>query len=196
MPLPFTDSISIANLRGFDSITFDPLGVAAILGNPRADLSAARLYVQSHRQTFRWPHTTMIGGALTPVSTLVSHLAQTDSIHPAVTMCTRDEKSISIISNTVFRDLRVNVSNIWLRDVLNFKPSRVPVQSLISTRNIVGRAGNDFAIASVNNVFGQSDDSASDDPESDRRESKLRNYSVRWRRIVIDLMGLLTDSWP
>ncbi len=62
MPLPFADSISSAGLRGFDSITFDPLGVAAILHNPRADLSAARLYVQSDRRAFRWPHTTMIGG--------------------------------------------------------------------------------------------------------------------------------------
>lgn len=62
MPLPFTDTTSSALLRGFDSITFDPLGVAAVLNNPRADLSAARLYVQSDRRAFRWPHTTMIGG--------------------------------------------------------------------------------------------------------------------------------------
>lgn len=62
MPLPFSDSVSSAQLRGFDSITFDPLGVAAVLNNPRADLSAARLYVQSDRRAFRWPHTTMIGG--------------------------------------------------------------------------------------------------------------------------------------
>ena len=62
MPLPLTDTISSADLRGLDSITFDPLGVAAVLNNPRADLSAARLYVQSDRRAFRWPHTTMIGG--------------------------------------------------------------------------------------------------------------------------------------
>ena len=179
MPLPFTDSISVAKLRGFDSITFDPLGVAAVLGNPRADLSAARLYVQSERQAFRWPHTTMIGGALTPVSTLVSHLAQYDSIHPAVTMCTRDEKSISIISNTVFRDLRVNVSNIWLRDILNFKPSKVPLQLQGSSR---GRAGNDFAIASIKSVFSQ----------SRLPEFELNSYSIRWRRAIINLIGLLT----
>lgn len=181
MPLPFTDTTSAARLRGFDSITFDPLGVAAILGNPRADLSAARLYVQSHRHVFRWQHTTMIGGALTPVSTLVNHLAQYESVHPAVSMCTRDEKSISIISNTVFRDLRVNVGNLWLRDVLNFRPSEEPRQ-IRGEGPKVGRAGNDFAIASINHVFDQSALS----------DNSLKTFDIRWRGAIINSMGLVT----
>ena len=165
MPLPFTDKISSAYLRGADAITFDPLGVAAILDNPRAHLSAARLYVQSDRQAFRWPHTTMIGGALTPISTLVSHLAEYDSIHPAVSMCTRDEKSISIISDTFIKSLRINVSNLWLRDILNFKPSKkrrtlptlapfLPPSPQLHPQT--GLAINDFAIVNVKHVFDQS----------------------------------------
>ena len=181
MPLPFADTISSVKLRGSDSITFDPLGVAAVLGNPRADLSAARLYVQSDRHAFRWPHTTMIGGALTPVSTLVAHLAQYDSIHPAVSMCTRDEKSINIISDTFIKNLRVNVSNLWLRDVLNFKPSKEPLQ-IRGDKPKYGRAGNDFAIASVKHVFDQSVVS----------EAKVNIFPIRWRKAVISLTGLMT----
>ena len=181
MPLPFADTISSKNLRGSDSITFDPLGVAAVLGNPRADLSAARLYVQSDRHAFRWPHTTMIGGALTPVSTLVAHLAQYDSIHPAVSMCTRDEKSINIISDTFIKNLRVNVSNLWLRDVLNFKSSKEPLQ-ILGDHPKFGKAGNDFAIASVKHVFDQ----------SALPEAKIHRFPIRWRKAVIDLTGLVT----
>ena len=181
MPLPFADKISSANLRGSDSITFDPLGVAAVLGNPRADLSAARLYVQSNRQAFRWPHTTMIGGALTPVSTLVAHLAQYDSIHPAVSMCTSDEKTIDIISDTFIKNLRVNVSNLWLRDVLNFKPSKEPLQTR-GDNSKFGRAGNDFAIASVKHVF----------DHSVVPKAKVKRFSIRWRKAVINLTGLVT----
>lgn len=123
----------------------------------------------------------MIGAALTPVSTLVNHLAQYESVHPAVSMCTRDEKSVSIISNTVFRDLRVNVGNLWLRDVLNFKPSEEPRQ-IRRDGPKVGRAGNDFAIASVNHVFDQSALS----------ENSLRAFDIRWRGAVINFMGLGT----
>ena len=181
MLLPFADTISSARLRGSDSITFDPLGVAAILQNPRADLSAARLYVQSDRYAFRWPHTTMIGAALTPIATLVSHLAQYDSIHPAVSMCTKDEKSISVISNTVIRDLRINVSNLWLRDVLNFRPSKEPFQTR-SMKHRFGKAGNDFAITLVKHVFDQ----------SALPEAKLKSFDIRWRKAVMNITGLVT----
>lgn len=49
-------------LKTDDGVTFDPLGVAAILYNERADRSAARLYTQYDRNLFIWPHMTMIGG--------------------------------------------------------------------------------------------------------------------------------------
>ena len=181
MPLPFTESISSAKLRGSDSITFDPLGVAAVLGNPRADLSAARLYIQSDRSVFRWPHTTMIGGALTPVSTLVSHLASYDSIHPAVSMCTKDEMTVDVISDTIFRQLRVNVSNLWLRDALSFRPSKVPLQ-IHGERQEFGRAANDIEIVLVKHVFDQGSVS----------RSIRHSFSVLWRRAIINLAGILT----
>ena len=181
MPLPFTSSISAPKLRGSDSITFDPLGVAAVLGNPRADLSAARLYVQSDKQTFRWPHMTMVGGALTPVSALVSHLASYDSIHPAVSMCTKDERSIGVISNTIFRELRVNVSNLWLQDELSFRPSRTPIQ-IRGERASYGNAANDIEIVWVKNVF---DHGAL--PTSHRH-----SFCILWRRAIISISGLLT----
>ena len=181
MPLPFHSSFSSAKLRGSDSITFDPLGVAAVLGNPRADLSAARLYVQSDRRVFRWPHMTMIGGALTPVSTLVSHLAQYDSIHPAVSMCTKDERSISIISDTIFRELRVNVSNLWLRDALSFRPSNDP-KSMHGERQDYGNAANDVEIVLVKHIFDQGIT-----PSDHRYE-----YPIWWRKAVIDISGFFT----
>lgn len=181
MPLPFTNGILAPSLRESDSITFDPLGVAAILGNPRADLSAARLYVQRDRKTFRWPHTTMIGAALTPISTLVAHLAQYDSIHPAVSMCTKDELSIAVISNTIFRNLRINVENLWLRDVLNFRPSKEPIH-IYGERHEYGRAANDIAIVLVKNVF----------DEGSFPDDYRHVYAIRWRRAVMNITGLLT----
>lgn len=125
-------------------------------------------------------------GALTPVATLVAHLAGSDSIHPAVSMCTRDEKAISVVSNTTIRPPRINVSNLWLRDVVNFKPSREPLQvgaaihehdDIITIKS--GRADNDFAIVSIKHVFDQ----------SIMQQAELKNFGTRWRMIVIDLTG-------
>ena len=182
MGLPFAEDLPHPKLRGSDSITFDPLGVAAILGNPRADLSAARLYVQADRATFRWPHGTMIGGALTPVSTLVSHLAQYESIHPAVAMCTKDEIAISVISNTVFRELRINVENLWMRDVLNFRPSHEKgvINSVTGTGG--GRAANDIAIVLAKDVF---------EPGALSFDSPNR-WAVRVRKLIINLTAWTT----
>lgn len=46
------------NLQGTSTkISFDPLALLAILHNPRAAASAARLYGQSYLGVFRWPHT-------------------------------------------------------------------------------------------------------------------------------------------
>ncbi len=39
------------------TISFDPLGLLAILHNPRAAASTARLYGQNYLGIFRWPHT-------------------------------------------------------------------------------------------------------------------------------------------
>lgn len=128
-------------------------------------------------------------GALTPVATLVAHLAGSDSIHPAVSMCTRDEKAINIVSNTIVRPPRINVSNLWLRDVVNFKPSKEPLQvgpaapehdEIVTIKS--GRADNDFAIASVKHVFDQ----------NVPLETELKNYGTRWRILLIHLTGYAT----
>lgn len=39
------------------SISFDPLDLIAVLPNPRASASAARLYGQISLDVFKWPHT-------------------------------------------------------------------------------------------------------------------------------------------
>ncbi|KAI4134728.1 MAG: hypothetical protein LQ347_001274 [Umbilicaria vellea] len=179
--LPFGSTVNAPVLRKSSDITFDPLGVAAVLGNPRADLSAARLYVQSDRKIFRWPHTTMVGGALTPVKTLVDHLAQHDSIHPAVSMCTRDEMMIPIRSNTVFQELRVNVGNLWLRDVINFKPSKEEVDE--KGDKISGWPNNDIAIAYVGRVF---------DPPASPSGPHSASAVVMLRKLLITMTGAVT----
>lgn len=179
--LPFSSSVNPPVLRQSSDITFDPLGVAAVLNNPRADLSAARLYVQSDRKIFQWPHTTMVGGALTPVKTLVDHLAQHDLIHPAVSMCTRDETTISIRSNMVFQGLRVNVGNLWLRDVINFKPSKEEADH--KGDKISGWPTNDVAIAYVGRVF---------NPPASPPGPYFASPVVMLRKLLITMTGVFT----
>ena len=104
-------------------------------------------------------------------------------------MCTRDEKSLDIVSNTLIRPPRINVSNLWLRDVVNFEPSKESRQNraagaehdeIIATQS--GRADNDFAIASVKHVF----------DESALQAAELKKFGTRWRLVVIDLTGYAT----
>jgi hypothetical protein len=51
------------------SISFGPLALLAILHNPRAAASAARLYGQSSYEAFRWPHTSKISRLGIAIST-------------------------------------------------------------------------------------------------------------------------------
>ena len=82
--LPFSSaSIKEGLQQGPNGVTFDPLAVAAILHNPRANTSAAKLYTQHDRDLFRWPHTMMFGGTLIPLKLLVQHLtSRPSSLHP------------------------------------------------------------------------------------------------------------------
>jgi hypothetical protein len=140
--LPFNSKITQPVLKHSNEVTFDPLGVAAILYNPRAETSAARLYTQPDRAIFRWPHTTMIGATLTPLSVLVDYLtSKFSSIDPAVSMCLKDRINLPVRSTMVFPDLPISLSNAWMRDILAFKPSRCPE--------------NDFAVAEVDDFFVQ-----------------------------------------
>lgn len=124
-------------LKQPDGITFDPLGVAAILHNPRAESSAARLYAVSKRDKhlFRWPHTTMFGGALVPLKTLVEHMtANMTSLHPAVTLCMKDTVmvTVSLTDERLNEHLPLTFSQIWLRDAVAFVASEFHPQNDIT----------------------------------------------------------------
>ncbi|KAF8076993.1 hypothetical protein FPV67DRAFT_1715983 [Lyophyllum atratum] len=131
--LPFGSSISQPVLKHSNEVSFDPLGVAAVLSNPRAETSAARLYAQPDRAIFRWPHMMMIGGALTPVSVVADYLtSKFSSIDPAVSMCLKDCIILPIRSTMVFPDLPISLSNAWMRDILPFKPSHYPENDFVT----------------------------------------------------------------
>ncbi|KAK6540150.1 hypothetical protein TWF694_008971 [Orbilia ellipsospora] len=137
--LPFPDGDPSAQLKSDNQVTFDPLAVAAILPNPRADLSAAKLYLQLDRDVYKWPHTMMIGGTLPPMNTLVAHLSMgITSIHPAITMCQSDFKLIPVRSDMIFKELPINTSNYRLNDLVEFRSSQRP--------------GNDFMVINVDDM--------------------------------------------
>jgi hypothetical protein len=125
--LPLTTNKPEAELKNSNEVTFDPLGVAAILHNPRAHRSAARLYTQPNGPALPWPHFMMFGATLIPLKVLVAHLdPESKSIHPAVaSLCVEGTSAtrLSVVSDTHFRELPLDVSNSWLRDAMAFKAS-------------------------------------------------------------------------
>lgn len=130
--LPLAKHGPQASLADSSQVTFDPLGVAAVLHNPRASLSAARLYTQYDRGFFIWPHTMMMGATLIPVKVLVEHLTATfKSIHPAITLCTQDTQNLPVVSNMVFKEFPLDFSNMWLGDVIAFKSSSKPANDFM-----------------------------------------------------------------
>ncbi|KAJ5698034.1 hypothetical protein N7462_000039 [Penicillium macrosclerotiorum] len=154
-PAPFADAH--AELKVDDGVTFDPLGVAAILYNPRADRSTARLYTQYDRSLFTWPHMTMIGGTLPPMQMLVERLtAPFKWIHPAIKMCTKDTTMLPIRSDQYLAE-RHNL----------FEPSSHP--------------GNDFAIVYVDAMHNSTKKPG--DPASNDEHEFIRSHigSIRWR---------------
>lgn len=156
-----------ATLTTSREVTFDPLGVAAVLHNPRASLSVARLYTQFDRKYFTWPHTMMIGASLIPVKVLVEHLTATfQSLHPALSLCTRDTEMLSVVSNMVFRELPLDFGNMWLGDIIAFKASMKPA--------------NDFLIVCMDEDYaGQgTDDLTEYDEHSIKRQGPAT--SIRW----------------
>ncbi|OKL59292.1 hypothetical protein UA08_05224 [Talaromyces atroroseus] len=130
--LPLAKHGPEATLNNSTEVTFDPLGVAAVLHNPRASLSAARLYTQYDRRFFIWPHTMMMGATLIPVKVLVEHLTATfQSIHPAITLCTQDTQNLPVVSNMVFKEFPLDFGNMWLGDVIAFKSSSKPANDFM-----------------------------------------------------------------
>ena len=113
-----------AKLVDDTSVSFDPLGVAAVLGTPRADASAAKLYVQYDQGTFHWPHTSMIGGTLPAMQMLVEYFTSglpSKSLSPPIKMCAKATTMIPVRSNSVFRELPLDFSNVWLNHLIGFK---------------------------------------------------------------------------
>ncbi|KAK6334789.1 hypothetical protein TWF718_010234 [Orbilia javanica] len=136
---PFPSGGPYAELKDDNEVTFDPLAVAAVLSNPRADRSAARLYLQLDRDDYKWPHTMMVGGTLPPMNTLVAHLSMNvTSIHPAITMCGIDIKMIPVRSDMIFKEFPVNSSNYRLNDLVEFRSSEI--------------AGNDFMVINMDDL--------------------------------------------
>lgn len=173
--LPLSDADPTAELKHDDSVTFDPLGIVVTLPNPRADVSAAMLYIQYDRCIFTWPHTTGIGSALAPVHMLVSHLTASDAaLHPALRMCSKATTMLPVRSNAsgnVFNQLPVNMSNLWLNDIRSFKPSESP--------------GNDFAVVYIDAIH----------EKADVKIARIKEEmgAMRWwiNRLILDLIGLL-----
>ncbi|KAL2825924.1 hypothetical protein BDW59DRAFT_68251 [Aspergillus cavernicola] len=121
---PFSSSGPKATLRDEDSVSFDPLGVAAVLGNPRADASAAKLYVQYDRDTFHWPHTSQIGGTLPAMQMLVEYVTSglpSKSLSAPIKMCAKYITMIPVRSDFVFRELPLDFSNVWLNGLIGFR---------------------------------------------------------------------------
>lgn len=114
-------------------VRFDPLGIAAVLTNPRASSSAARLYMQPDYGNFRWPHMLQIGCALPPISTLVQKLTESwGSAYPAVDMCLQNVDELPVTSNmdSKFPRLLVDRSNQWLKSALSFPASENPATDI------------------------------------------------------------------
>ncbi|KAL3469589.1 hypothetical protein BJX99DRAFT_251884 [Aspergillus californicus] len=136
---PFSPSTPKASLRNEDSVSFDPLGVAAVLANPRADASAAKLYVQYDRDTFHWPHTSQIGGTLPAMKMLVEYVTSglpSKSLSAPIKMCAKYITMIPVRSDFVFRELPLDFSNVWLSGLIGFRSGDV-------------NPGNDFMIVYI-----------------------------------------------
>lgn len=122
-------------------VTFDPLSVATVLPNPRANASAVRLYTQYNKQLFRWPYLMMIGGTLPALGAFVDHLLSTShSVHPALALVLQDSRPLEVTSNTIFKELPIDFSNSWLGYLCDFRPSSY--------------ADNDFMIMNIDNMHG------------------------------------------
>jgi hypothetical protein len=133
--LPWGNGDVTPGIKTSSSVTFDPLAVLAILWNPRASVSASRLYAQTYRgdtKRPRWPHLVQIGVVTIPVSVLVSHLTRNyRSIHPALEMFMGTVDKLSVKSTigrviNLFPTLPLSGSEASFVDSLAFRPSMHP----------------------------------------------------------------------
>ncbi|KAL4942883.1 hypothetical protein BDV06DRAFT_191074 [Aspergillus oleicola] len=139
---PFSSDGPKATLRDEDSVSFDPLGVAAVLNNPRADASAAKLYVQFDKDTFHWPHMSMVGGTLPAMQMLVEYVTSglpSKSLSAPIKMCAKYITMIPVRSDFVFRELPLDFSNVWLTSLISFRSGEL-------------NPGNDFMVVYIDEV--------------------------------------------
>jgi len=74
----------------------------------------------------------MVGGALPPFKLLVGHLSsQRSSVHPIVDMHKNDVERLEIRSDMAFDELPLPRSNIWLMDLLAYKPSTQQLNDIL-----------------------------------------------------------------
>jgi hypothetical protein len=145
---PFSSDAPKATLRDEDSVSFDPLGVAAVLGNPRADASAAKLYVQFDKDTFHWPHSSMVGGTLPAIQMLVEYFTSglpSQSLSPPIKMCAKYITMIPVRSSFVFKELPLDFTNVWMSPLISFRSGDV-------------NPGNDFMIIYLDSIPKSSED--------------------------------------
>ncbi|KAL4870220.1 hypothetical protein BDV12DRAFT_63387 [Aspergillus spectabilis] len=145
---PFSSDRPQATLRDETTVSFDPLGVAAVLPNPRADASAAKLYVQFDKDTFHWPHTSMVGGTLPAMRMLVEYITSglpSKSLSAPIKMCAKYITMIPVRSNFVFRELPLDFSNVWLNSLISFRSGDI-------------NPGNDFMVIYIDEVVKSPED--------------------------------------
>lgn len=133
LPLGSTDVTP--GIKTSAPVSFDPLAVLAILWNPRASMSASRLYGQPHRSETRrprWPHLMQIGAVTVPVSVLIGHLTRNyRSIHPGLEMFMGNVNNLNVRSTigkviNLFPTLPLSGSESSFVDSLAFRPSTHP----------------------------------------------------------------------
>jgi hypothetical protein len=131
--LPWDSQISHPVLKTADIVTFDPLSFLAILWNPRASTSAARLYMQSGKKTFRWPHMMQIGAVTVPVYVLVNYLTSNyRSKHPGSDMCQENIDMLDVkVEGSSFSKLPISPGDSSLINALNFKHSMFPTNDMM-----------------------------------------------------------------
>lgn len=135
------DSVDVTpGIKTSAPVSFDPLTVLAILWNPRASMSASRLYAQPHRSETkrpRWPHLMQIGAVTVPVSVLVGHLTRNyRSIHPGLEMFMGNVNNLNVRSTigkviNLFPILPLSGSESSFIDSLAFRPSMHPRNDIL-----------------------------------------------------------------
>jgi hypothetical protein len=119
----------------------------------------------------------MVGGVLPPFKLLIDHLSsQWSSLHPIIAMNKNDVDEIPILSDIAFPQLPVVRSNLWLTDLLSFRPSSHPL--------------NDIAIVHIDNTDGTIN---FPNQNGSGTASNNQQQPVPWlQRSLLDLVGFLT----